>query len=281
MIINDDIITSRQNETVVKAAGLREKKYRDMHRLFLTDGIKLFYEAVESRAPIETIFLREDASARLLAIVTDKIADLSDYAQTRVVVLSESAFNKITVERSPEGIICIINYLDILHKYIKIEEDYATSIDPDEKIMLLSSIRDPGNMGTIIRSAVAFGIDRLILSSDCADIHTQRTVRGAMGALFKQKLDIVDDIKGAILSLKAQGRRIFAAAPHSSGYSLDRFQMRASDCIIIGNEANGIPPDIMQIANSGLIIPIRDDSESLNASVAASVFMWVLSQTSR
>lgn len=279
MRINGDIITSRQNEAVVKAAALREKKHRDRYRLFAADGIKLFLEAVESRAPIETIFLREDDSPRLIKLVEEAAGSLPAYSQTRMIVLSEPAFDKIAAEKSPEGIICTINYLDNLHKYIKIEDDYALNLHPAEKVMLLCSIRDPGNLGTIFRSAVAFGIDRLIISIDCADLHGQRAVRAAMGALFKQRIDIVDDMKKAVVSLRTHGRRVFAAAPHSGGYSLDRLQMRASDCVIIGNEANGIPPDLMQSATAGLIIPIRDNSESLNASIAASVFMWVLSQT--
>lgn len=278
MIINGDIITSRQNEIVVKAAGLREKKYRDRYRLFLADGLKLFSEAVESRVPIETVFLRQDQSERLLPLVREA-GQLPTYAKTRVVILSSTAFDKITEEKSPEGIICAINYLDFLHKYIKIEEDYANHLPPDERIMLISSIRDPGNLGTIIRSAAAFGIDRLILSGDCANIYNQRTVRAAMGALFRQRLDIADDLTRAVLSLKASGRRVFAAAPHSGGHVLGQFALRGTDCVIIGNEAKGLPSDLMQIATACLIIPIRENSESLNAAVAASVFMWVLSQT--
>lgn len=278
MIINGDIITSRQNEAIVKAIKLRDKKHRDEQRLFVIDGIKLFLEAVSSDAVIETVFIRSDDSSRFLKLVTDAVGKKDIYANTRVILLSEQAFDRISAEKSPEGIICTVKYLDIFHKYTKISSEYLKEIPKSDKIMLLSSVRDPGNIGAIIRSAVAFGMDRLILSSDCADIYGQRAVRAAMGALFKQKIDIADDFAQAVASLTNAGRRVLAAELHRGGYPLDKFKLLRSDCIVIGNEANGIPREISAMCSGSIFIPIQESSESLNASVAASVFMWAQSQ---
>ena len=147
-------------------------------------------------------------------------------------------------------------------------------MEPDEKALMLYSVRDPGNLGAIIRSAVAFGIEHIILSSDCADVYNSRTVRAAMGSLFKIRITTVADFASVIDAAKTNGRRIFAAELTDNAVAIDKVGLRAGDIFIIGNEGHGIDKSISALATGSVFIPICPETESLNASVAASVLMW-------
>lgn len=144
-----------------------------------------------------------------------------------------------------------------------------------EKLMLLSSVRDPGNLGTIVRSAAAFGFDRLILSDDCADLYHPRTLRGAMGALFRMRADVVTDFASAVPALRASGRRVYAAELRDGALSVDEAKPTAADCFVIGNEGHGIPPEISALCTGSVYIPIAPTSESLNAATAASILAYI------
>ncbi len=266
---NDVIkIESRQNPLVSRYASLDKKKYRDEYRLFLLDGLKLFFEAVDSGVELEAVLICEDSSAESLL---DGICAKTD---AKIYLLSRSAFEKISQEKSPEGIICVAKYLDFFHKYIKIDRNRAEEYS-GKRLLLLSQIRDPGNLGTIIRSALALGVDTLILTNDCVDLYNSKTVRAAMGALFKIKIDIAEDFCEAVLSLRSCGRRVLAAMPAQGNIVLGKDVVSASDCIVIGNEGHGILPEYAAACDSAVIIPMAEGAESLNAAIAASIFMWV------
>ena len=107
-----------------------------------------------------------------------------------VKLLSDSVFSKISEEKSPEGVICVAKHIDKIHKIIKIKDEDIAELDylKDKSVFILESVRDPGNMGTIIRTAAAFGVDLLLISDDCADIYNSKTIRAAMGTLFHQNI---------------------------------------------------------------------------------------------
>ncbi len=188
-------------------------------------------------------------------------------------ILAESAFEKISTENSPQGIICVIKYLDFFnYSDIIYKEDFLLS--EGEKALILCSVRDPGNLGAVIRSAAAFGVDRIYLSSDCADVYNSKTVRGAMGSLFKIKITTVGDMPSLVAAMQGVGRRVFSAELRPGALSLSDVALRASDVFIIGNEGHGIPEQISSCCDSSVFIPISANTESLNASVAAAVIMW-------
>ena len=126
----------------------------------------------------------------------------------------------------------------------------------------------------VIRSSVAFGTEHIILSNDCADVYNPKTVRSAMGSLFRVKITKFNDLKLLIKSLNENKRRVFAAELSERAVSLDNLDLKPTDCIIIGNEGHGIPDEISSECNGSVYIPISNKTESLNASVAAAVFMW-------
>ena len=275
MRITPETITARKNPTVMLAASLSEKKYRDKYGLFLAEGYKLCEEAVAASAPVSHVLLSEEyATAHLPKI--KKLFSSPLYEGTRLSVLSASCFEKITTEKSPEGIILLIKHLDISKYCIKIDVDYSESVG---SAIFLSSIRDPGNLGTVLRSALAFGADSVILSEDCADLYHPRTVRAAMGAVFRIPTFRVADSMASVSALVASGRRVFAAELREHAVPVSSLTLSPSDVFLIGNEGHGIPTDLSDLCTASVYLPIAKDSESLNAAVAATVFLWEQSKT--
>ena len=264
-------ISSRSNSLLVRLAKLKDKKYRKAEGLFRFDGIKLFCEAVKNCAPIRYVLLSESASDEIKRIAKESNIDAPFY------ILSDAAFEKLTDETSPEGIITVCSELGSIKK----SEDYSAVAESvkGKRVLLLESVRDAGNLGTIIRTAKAFGIDALIISSDCADLYNPKTVRAAMGALFTQTIVAVDDVGECALAIRKNGARVFAAALKHDARRLGSFELRLGDAIVIGNEGHGLSQNVIDACDECVYIPMQEGSESLNASIAASVCMWELYKT--
>ncbi len=272
MKIQEEIITSRNNPKVKWAASLASKKGRDAERAFIAEGEKLTLEALESHLPVTNIFICESKKRNLLELISEYNSD-SFYENTEITVLSDSAFLKISTEKAPQGIISVIKYLDFFRDIdIIYKEEFP--LKEDERIIILSSVRDPGNIGAVIRSAVAFGVDHIFITADSADIYNPKTVRSAMGSLFRVKITVVADIISLIDALKSIGRRVFSAELREGAISLGEVGLLPTDAVIIGNEGHGISSEVSLASTGSVYIPISKKTESLNASVAAAVFMW-------
>ena len=270
MKLLQDVITSRKNPLVMLAASLSDKKAREENALFLAEGIKLFREAVAAAAPIAYALMSESFAATGRDEVISALS-ADGFADTSVVVLSDGCFEKISTEKSPEGIILLIKHLDISKKIYKIDNVDFGAIG---RAVILSSIRDPGNLGTILRSAGAFGASCVILSEDCADLYNPRTVRAAMGAVFRVPTLRVSALGAVVAAFRAGGRRVLAAELREHALSLAEAHPCERDVFVIGNEGHGIPEDISAACDASVYIPIAPQAESLNAAVAASVLLW-------
>lgn len=275
MIRDKEVITSRQNPTVKRICALADKKGRRAERLFRFDGIKLFGEAVQRGLDVRYAVVREDISPEAEAAVDRAVADgrLSGDAVIRV---SAPVFEKISEERSPEGIITVAAYLDGLHRALDASASAQLSPEKRERILIVESIRDPGNLGTVIRSCAALGIDRLLISDDCADLYSPKVIRAAMGGIFGLKIDVipVGSMPAAILSLRKGGRRVYATALHSEAVRIGELKLEAGDCFVIGNEGHGLTQDVIAACDRCAVIPMTEGSESLNAAAAAAICIW-------
>lgn len=272
MKINSDIISSRNNPTVKWAASLALKKGRDESLSFIAEGEKLSLEALDARLPVTHIFVKQSRQREILGRLEPYFNDNS-FSDTELITLSDSAFEKISTEKSPQGVISVIKYLDFFQETdIIYKEDFFSS--PDERLIFLSSVRDPGNLGAVIRSAAAFGVDRIILTADSADLYNPKTVRSAMGSLFRVKATVVSDAIACVNALIQSGRRVFAAELSDGAKSVFDIELSGGDVIIIGNEGHGIPRELSSVCTGSVYIPISKKTESLNAAVAAAVFMW-------
>lgn len=265
-IFGVETITSKTNSTIVKISKLSNKKYRNEDKLFVCDGKKLLIEAINFGAQIKYIVIKNDINLENELI--EKIKKCQENGTT-ILCVSSQVFSKLTEESAPQGIISVCNFLEIQQHLTIVEK-----ADCDEKIMMFESIRDPGNVGTIIRNAAAFGIDRLVFSSDCADIYSAKVIRAAMGAIFKVKIDIVDDFKGTLLALKKSGKRILSATLGKKSLILGKVKLSNNDVVIIGNEGHGISEEIINVSDQTILIPMCENTESLNAAIAGSIFMW-------
>ena len=272
MKLNNDIITSRNNPMVKWAASLQDKKWRDREGCFIAEGVKLTVEAIEAGLPIHSIFIDEERKEKILPMVEKAFSNKSN-EDFSVYFLSSTAFEKISTEKAPQGVISVIKSLDFFYNTdIIYNEEFF--LDENEKALALCSVRDPGNLGAVIRSAVAFGVDHIVLTSDCADIYNPKTVRSAMGSLFRTKITTIKDFSSFIKAAQHNDRRVFAAELTDSAKSLNEIGLEGRDVVIIGNEGHGIPSEISSLCNGSVYIPISKKTESLNASVAAAIFMW-------
>ena len=274
MLFTGEIIRSRQNKNIVELCKLTDRKAREASKTFRFDGIKLLEEAIKNDVEICAVFLSCSAQERVLEFLHQRFGRAYGDKIEKCFVVSDDIFDKISEEKSPEGVITIAKYIDKLQKNATIYNSVHFLQMKNESIVLLESVRDPSNVGAIIRSAAAIGIDRLILSADCADIYHPRAVRGSMGTVFNQPIDRVSDLAKTIKELRESGRRVFAAALDERALSLGEFEIRAGDAVVIGNEGHGLSGEVIAACSGSVIIPMSERAESFNAAVAASILMW-------
>ena len=267
-----EVISSRNNPTVKWAASLADKKGRDKEKCFIAEGEKLTYEAIEANLPIVKIFVARSKEDKILPKLRSFSASKLNTPYD-VQVLEDGVFDKISTENAPQGVISIIKHLDFFRQMDIIYKEEFSSENCGSSIVLCS-VRDPGNLGSAIRSAVAFGVENIILSADCADVYNPKTVRGAMGSLFRVKVTRVSDLKSYIDAMRANGRRVYSAELSENARPLSEIKLTKWDAVIIGNEGHGVPKEISEATDGGIYIPISSKTESLNASVAAAIFMW-------
>ena len=263
-----EIITSSQNKYVSLARSLSDKKQRQKSRLYRFDGVKLLGEALIREVPVELVIYKESAYKTVKERVNELYSvDIFALALKEIVVC-DSVFDKISEENSPEGVITLAKYDADKHK------DELRETFEDERVLLLESVRDPQNVGAILRCAAAFKVDRVVMSRDCADIYSSKTLRASMGAVFSMNIDRVYSMSDAIRAQRERGRRVFSAALDENALRLGSEGFSHRDCVVIGNEGHGLSDETIKACDASVYIPICDRVESLNAAVAASVLMW-------
>ena len=264
-----EAITSRTNPLVVAFSKLSQSKYRQQQSLFLAEGKKLSREAA-ALSEIRYILLRSTdgtADSEILSIASQAPS------HARVIVLPPQVFEKISTENAPEGIITVLSPITRLHSVVSSPDKSAFDALKGQRILAVDSVRDPGNLGTIIRTAAAFGYSRILLGG-CADIYHPKTVRASMGALFRMSIDVCASLVENLSALQKGGRRVLAAALSDSNLVLGKDKILSDDCVVIGNEGHGVCAEILSLADNVIRIPMRDGTESLNAAGAAAVLMW-------
>lgn len=278
-----DVITSRQNRRVVELMKLDDRRAREKNRLFRFDGIKLLCEALRRGVELDSVFLRVGTAEKVGERMKELYGCTLEQVDCPVLGVEDSLFEKISQENAPEGVITVAKYIDKCHKNIIIYNKDEIQPRSDVPVILLESVRDPLNVGAIIRSAAALGIGHLILSADCADIYHPRTVRAAMGPLFSMPITRVEDLAGTVSALRADGRRIYAAALDDTAIRLGSPEMEAdqgsnagANGAVIGNEGHGLSEAVINACDRSVYIPMKADTESLNAGVAAALLMWEL-----
>lgn len=251
-------ITSVQNPLVKAAAELKQKKYRLSRNLFLAEGLRTVEEAVGSNL-IKSIFYTEISDER-----THMVLEQAAAAGTELVCVSEGVFRKMSDTESPQGIIAVCR----IPKF-----DFVSLLAVGAPLIVLDRVSDPGNVGTILRTADATGMGGLVLLEGSADIFAPKTVRASMGSTFHLPLITGMDANQAVSKMHDVGYKVLATSLKDSGdiYTVN-FSGRVA--VVVGNEANGVSEALLEQADEKIFIPMVGRAESLNVAVASGVIMY-------
>ena len=248
-----ETITSRKNPTIrhlrlLASDGACRREWGE----YLCDGVKTLREAVRFGAKVNAVFWK------------DRAEDVDLPESTEQVLLPSDLFDYVCPLKNSPGPLFTVAIRGCqkpgqLHNAI-----------------VLENVQDPGNVGTVIRAANAFGIGSVILTGDCADLYHPKTVRATMGAIFRQKVMEIDtdDLKDF---LKDQGLPLYAAALDDHAIDVRQVSLRHA-AVAVGSEGQGLSKAFLDLCDETVIIPMNPDSESLNAAVAAAILMWEASR---
>ncbi len=255
------MITSTHNKFIKEAVALlAKKKERDRRGLFVVEGVKLFEEAPAER--IVQVYLAQSSEKEMNAQFGEKLKNLP------CEVVTDEVFVKMSDTVTPQGILCLIR-----QQHYNIEEILREQNKKQPLLMVLEDIQDPGNLGTIFRTAEAAGADGVIMSSRTADIYNPKTIRSTMGSIYRVPFLYVDALTPVMERLREQGVRSYAA--HLAGETdYDTKDYREGTAFLIGNEGRGLREETAAAADEWIRLPMEGKVESLNAAVASSILLY-------
>lgn len=253
-------ITSKDNKNIKLIRQLKKKNIRLKNSVFVAEGRKIVLEAIDCipdriRCVVATAEFCEKEPLVLKA---------AEGCCENIYVVSQNIFNDLSDTDTPQGVLAVIEMG---------KDDFVPS-ENTGAIVVLDGISEPGNMGTVIRTAEALGFDAIYLMKGCTDIYSPKTVRSTMGSLFRMSFKencVVEDI----MELREKGFSVIATTPGGS-CRLEDFKAPKKMAVVIGNEAHGVCDELLKLADFGVRISMDGMAESLNAAVAAGIVMhWL------
>ena len=251
------VITSKDNECVKEIKKLKEKKYREQENKYIIEGIKLVQEAIFENANIDKIVVCEDCAND----GTLEKSLLYEIAKFNCVYVTKKIFDAITDVSNPQGILAIINK----------KENIDLSYDEDV-IVALDGIQDPGNLGTILRTLDSTNLKQIILSESTADPYNPKVVRSSMGAIFRVNIIQSKNLVETLKEIKKNKYKLMVTSLETENSIYDTDYDKK--VLVIGNEANGVSKEVMELADEKVKIPMLGKTESLNAAVATSIILY-------
>lgn len=257
------MITSTSNPQVKRLLQLQKKsKAREEENVFVVEGIRMFSEVPVER--VEKVYISE-------TLYNKEKHDLN-LGKFSVEILTDNVFSHVSDTKTPQGILCVV-------KQKKQELQTLLNLE-NPHFMVLDNLQDPGNLGTIVRTAEGAGVDAVFMSKDCVDIYNPKTIRSTMGSIYRMPFLYVEDVLEFMELLKKNGITTYAA--HLEGkHTYDEEDYKSGTAILIGNEGNGLRPEISGKADVWVRIPMAGKVESLNAAIAASILMFEVSRQRR
>ena len=249
-----EMIQSVKNPKVQLWRSLRDAKGRKQSGSFLVEGVRLVREALLSSFPVREVLLRNDfqADPSLIPLLNGNFP---------VYRLADHVFQSVCDTRTPQGIAAVLGV--------------RTLPLQGSALIALDGVQDPGNLGTIIRTADAAGMNGVLLSPECADLFSPKVLRAAMGSVFHLGFSFPEHLDQALMALKEKGFSILSSQLDGEPF-FNRRNVRSSFVLVIGNEGNGVSDPVRRIATHRLCLPMAGNAESLNASVAAGIMMYDL-----
>ncbi len=249
------MITSTSNSQIRHITMLQKKsRYRNLEGQFVAEGIKMVLETPPDL--LSRVYVSEDfqPEKQVRAWLSDKNYE----------VVSSRVFKELSMTQTPQGILAVV------HMSRPDPEEILASGD---SFLILETLQDPGNLGTIIRTAEGAGINGIFMNKTCVDIYNPKVVRSTMGSLYRVPFVYTEDLHSLIKTMKARGIRLFAA--HLKGQKAYYEEDLSGPCaFLIGNEANGLSDETATLADVYIKIPMLGKEESLNAAMAAGILMY-------
>ena len=255
-------ITSKDNELIKHIRKLKEKKYRDEFGEFIVEGSKMIEEAIHEKANIKHIIICDDCKTE--SSMTSE--ELYDIAKFDCIYVTQKVFCIITDVVNPQGILAVVE------KPTKAENkiDYRAN-----NFLILDNIQDPGNMGTILRTADSLNMKQIIVSPGTADCYNSKVVRSTMGAIFR--INVIErDLEKVIKEMQKREIKVYSTDLKTDKTIYDVDYKKSA--VVIGNEANGVSKEILELSDARIKIPMPGKTESLNAAVATGVILYEINR---
>ena len=250
------MITSTSNEQIKNIIQLKEKsKVRKQKKQYVVEGLKMFSEVPKEDLRgvyVSEHFLKEN-EGKLQGVNFQTVSD--------------SVFKKISDTVTPQGVLAVV-----AQKENTLDEILNNRRKNKSCIVVLDRLQDPGNLGTILRTAEGAGVSGIVMSSDCADIYNPKVIRSTMGSIFRVPFAVVDDLPAAVERIREKGITTYAA--HLQGEDYNKGVFEKDIALLIGNEAAGLSKEVSEKADQWIMIPMEGKVESLNAAVAAARLMY-------
>lgn len=230
--------------------------------VFITEGIRMFTEIPEDRL-LKILVSESFAADRADSMAEVRKKQTLSGAELRIV--RDDVFRKLSDTLTPQGVLAVVRAFQYTEEEI---------LDTENGLfVLLENLQDPGNLGTILRSAEASGADGVIMNGTCADVYNPKVIRATMGACFRVRFCVTEDLTDTVRKIQSRGGTVYAA--HLQGaVPYDRPDYRGMSAFMIGNEAAGLSDTLADAADGRIIIPMQGKVESLNAAMAASILMF-------
>lgn len=248
-----ELITSSSNPRFRLWKSLADKKGRDSSGLFIVEGFHMSEEAMSSPFTVESVLLREGVS--LSFAIKEGVPSF---------ILSDRLFNSLSDTRTPQGVAVVLR-----KKLLPCTGSLLVALD---------GLQDPGNVGTILRTADAAGFHGAILSRNTADLFSPKVLRATMGSVFRLGISQPSSLPGFLKELIGQGYAVISSQLDGLPF-FDRDPLPQKLVLVIGNEGNGVSPEVRALATHRFALPMRGGAESLNASVAAGIMMYDLARS--
>jgi len=257
------MITSTSNAKIKELVQLQKKsRARNQAGVFIVEGLRMIQEAPSER--IEKFYVSESFYKKHQSWLekSDKGPEL----------VTDTVFARISDTKTPQGILAVIRQMEYSAEAI-------LAAKPPH-LLVLDNLQDPGNLGTIFRTAEAAGVTGILMSQDCVDIYNPKTIRSTMGAIYRMPFVVVDSLSEHLKAMKNQGIKVYAAhLAGASSYDQENFQTGVT--FLIGNEGNGLRQELTDYADAWIKIPMSGQAESLNAAIATAILMFEVSRQRR
>lgn len=254
MLYMDKIISSKDNKIYKELVKLNQKKYRDEMGKYLVEGENLLFEAIRYGHLIDKVILREDA-----AFTYD--------IKTAMYKLSHNLFSQVAGTKTSQGVMAVIK------KKVTGISDFERLCDAKDNLVVLDRLQDPGNIGTVIRTAEGAGYRGVICIRGTADVYSPKVVRAAAGALFRVPILYISSTDELFELVKKLNKKLTVSILEGD-YKYYSVNLKEGVVLVIGNEGNGCSAEIVEAADCRVTIPMAGELESLNAAVAAGILMY-------